>query len=213
MYAAHPSPELTERFVAKPYQGVAPELATFLFIGLDANYDPGVASRPIFRELLAYHDDGVAFWRRTQVHHPFLLPGYAGDGRFYHQSFARIGFMPRHASLVSFIELLHLPTVGRNSLEVDDLDPAHLRRINAAILTGNAKHIFVPSQVARLMRQSRAFPWLPAQPQMQGQVLPVLYAENGRTVYLHLHFSNCGKFQQRKDAEAKAIAQLIPEDG
>jgi hypothetical protein len=213
MYAAHPSKELTERFIAKPYQGVAPEFATFLFIGLDANYDPNVASSPIFRDLLAYHDDGVAFWRRTQVHHPFLLAGYAGDGRFYHQSFARIGFAPRHASLVSFVELLHVPTVGRNSLEIEDLDLVHLRRINAAILTGNAKHIFVPSQVARLMRQSGAFPWLPAQPPTQAQVLPALYAEDGRTVYLHLHFSNYGKFQQRKAAEAKAIAQLIPEVG
>jgi hypothetical protein len=213
MYHAHPSRELTQRFVAKPYQGAAPELATFLFVGLDANYDADIECSLIFGDLLAYHEDGVAFWRRTGVHHPFLLPAYIGDGRFYHQSFARIGFMPKHASLVSFLELLHVPTVGRNKLEATDLDPSHLLRVDAAIIAGQAKHIFLPAGVVRLMRETGAFPWLPERRTPRAVILPALYAANGHTVYSHLHFSNYGKFQQQKVAEAEAIAQLIPSGG
>ena len=81
MYLLHPSEPLRTAFTVRPYQGEAPENATFLFVGLDANYAADVADSPIFPELLAYLSDGVAFWQRTGVHHPFLLPGYGNaDG-------------------------------------------------------------------------------------------------------------------------------------
>jgi hypothetical protein len=145
------------------------------------------------------------------VHHPFLLPAYRGDGRRYHQTFARIGFTPRHADLVSFAELLHVPTVGRNKLTNEDLDPAHLRRLNAAILCGKAKHIFVPAGAARLMQTSGAFPWLKRE-SAASRPLRVLYSEPARSVYSHLHFSNYGKFRQQLQEEANAILALLPAD-
>ena len=113
-----------------------------------------------------------------------------------------------HADLVSFIELLHVPTVGRSALAPQDLDLSHLRMVNTAILHGNAKHIFVSTVVARLMRSSRAFPWLPKEPSGPGP-LRLFYSEPSRSVYLHLHFSNYGKFQQQLEAEAHAIAGLL----
>jgi hypothetical protein len=136
MYQFHPSEELTRLFVRSPYQGVEPAKATFLFIGLDANYAPGIEAQPIFAKVVEYHSDGVSFWREHGVHHPFLLPDYSGDGHFYHRTFARIGFTSSHASLVSFVELLHRPTVGRSDLAPEDLEPAHLEMVNAAILHG-----------------------------------------------------------------------------
>ncbi len=208
MYQPHPSSELNVLFRHRPYQGVAPAAATFLFIGLDANYDPRLEHSPSFGSVLEYHQDGVAFWRRHGVHHPFLLPNYRGDGRRYHRTFSRIGFTPEHADLVSFIELLHVPTVGRSALAPQDLDLSHLRMVNTAILHGNAKHIFVSTVVARLMRSSRAFPWLPKEPSGPGP-LRLFYSEPSRSVYLHLHFSNYGKFQQQLEAEAHAIAGLL----
>jgi len=120
VYILHPSPELRALFAAKPYQGVAPDKATFLFVGLDANYDEAIDFSPVFPFIREYHTDGVAFWRRYGVHHPFLLPQYSGDGQLYHRSFARIGFGPQHANLVSFVELLHVPTVGRDKLARDE---------------------------------------------------------------------------------------------
>ena len=209
MFQPHPSDELNAQFRLRPYQGVEPSEATFLFIGLDANYDPNLERSPALRSVMEYHQDGVAFWLRHGVHHPFLLPEYRGDGRRYHRTFARIGFTPKHASLVSFAELLHLPTVGRSSLAPQDLDLEHLQALNTAILRGNAKHIFVSSGVARLMRASNAFPWLPKEAGASGP-LRVLYREPPRTVYLHLHFSNYGKFQAQLAEEANAIAALMP---
>lgn len=211
MYQSHPSDELNGHFVQRPYQGTEPSSATFLFIGLDANYDRNIEHTPPFRSVLEYHQDGVAFWRSHGVHHPFLLPEYRGDGRRYHRTFARIGFTARHAALVSFAELLHVPTVGRSNLAPEDLQPSHLRMLNSAILNGKAQHIFVSAGVARLMRGSGAFPWLAKEPTASNP-LPVLYREASRTVHLHLHFSNYGKFQQQLEAEAMAIASLLPKD-
>jgi hypothetical protein len=143
------------------------------------------------------------------VHHPFLLPEYRGDGRRYHRTFANIGFTPAHADLVSFTELLHVPTVGRNRLAPQDLEPSHLHMLNEAILHGKAKHIFISAGVASLMRASKAFPWLPKQPVGSGP-LRVFYNEPSRSVYSHLHFSNYGKFQLQLENEAHAIATLLP---
>lgn len=109
MYQSHPSTVLSELFARKPYQGVSPEEATFLFVGLDANYSSDIEQSTVFPALRAYHEDGPAVWRRYGVHHPFLLPDYKGDGRRYHKTFAKIGFTPDHADMVSFAELLHLP--------------------------------------------------------------------------------------------------------
>lgn len=217
MYESHPSSELNTQFRQRPYQGVEPSLATFLFVGLDANYEANLEGSPSFQSVLEYHEDGVAFWRRHGVHHPFCLPEYPyrGDGRRYHQNFANIGFKSKHADLVSFVELLHVPTVGRNrKLAPNDLDSAHLQKLNAAILHGKAKHVFVSAKVADLMRASKAFPWLPKTPKTApaSGLLRVFYGELSRSVYSHLHFSNYGKFQQQLEEETRAIATLIPAD-
>jgi len=209
MFSGHPSQTLTSLFCAKPYQGANPSQAKFLFIGLDANYDAEVEGKPIFKKLQEYHEDGVHFWRSHQIHHPFLLPQYAGDGRFYHRSFSRIGFAPEHANQVSFIELLHVPTVGRSELIPADLSKEHLRMLNDAILSGSAQHIFVPQAVARLMKATGQFPWLSKRHAEQFGPLGILYRHGAKVVYNHLHFSVYGKFEERKANEAAAIRSLI----
>lgn len=105
MYQLHPSAKLQALFRKRPFQGGQPENAEFLFVGLDANYAADLERAPAFGSIVEYHDDGVAFWQRHRVHHPFLLPSYRGDGRRYHQKFARVGFKPEDAARVSFIEL------------------------------------------------------------------------------------------------------------
>lgn len=209
MYLPHPSRELSALFVQRPFQGVEPAAAVFLFIGLDANYAEDIERSPIFQQVVEYHQDGVAFWHRYGVHHPFLLPQYSGDGQRYHRNFARIGFAPVHAALVSFVELLHVPTFGRNKLVPEDLDSKHLRMLNSAILSGYAQHIFVSPGVVCLMRASKDFSWLSRSPATRS-ILPVLYEQAGKRVYSHLHFSNYGRFQAQLDAEAQAIASLLP---
>ena len=208
MYQRHPSAELYERFRRRPYQGVEPATSKFLFVGLDANYGPDLERSPSFQHVLEYHEDGPAFWRRYGVHHPFLLPSSRGDGRRYHRTFSRIGFRPEHAHLVSFVELLHVPSVGRSRLTPQNLDLSHMRWLNNAIVHGTAKFVFVSAGVAALMRASGSFPWLPAKAHGDGP-LRLLHSEPARSVYLHLHFSNYGKFQRQLDDEASAIGRLL----
>jgi hypothetical protein len=91
----------------------------------------------------------------------------------------------------------------------EDLDPGHLARINAAIMQGQARHIFVSAGVARLMVASKAFPWLRRAPDALAP-LRRFYSDGTRTVYQHLHLSNYGKFEERMVLEARAIQALLP---
>ena len=211
MFIPHPSERLSALFRLKPYQGVEPEAATFLFVGLDANYSESIESSKSFTYILDYHEDGVKFWRKHGVHHPFLMPEYRGDGQRYHRNFAKVGFESKHAQLVSFIELLHIPTVGRSGLVVNGLNKDHLIRLNNAMLNGAARHIFISAGVARLMRSSNVFAWLSAS-EAKPETLPVLFQDGNRTVYQHLHLSNYGKFEKQMREEANAIAALLPGD-
>ena len=212
MYQPHPSVELNELFRHRPFQGADPQGARYVFVGLDANYDANLELSSSYSSVLEYHADGVAFWQRYGVHHPFLLPSYRGDGRRYHLNFAKIGFAPADADSVSFIELLHVPTVGRSTLESTDLDKQHLDRINSLITAGDVRRVFVSAGVVRLMLATKAFPWLkPTRPSQE--LLPILHACGRTQVHLHLHFSNYGKFQTQLDCEAHAIARIIGRDG
>jgi hypothetical protein len=209
MYHLHPSVALKEAFSSRPFQGQEPERAKFVFIGLDANYDPEIETSGIFPQLLKYLRNGVHFWEEYGVHHPFMLPAYKGDGRFYHKTFSNIGFQLEHAADVSFIELLHVPTYGRSVLTPKDLDAVHLAKLDRAIMHGTARFVFISDAVARLMRASGHFSWLPQQPRSLGQPLKVWYYTPNKTIYWHYHFSVYGKFNEEKLKQLKAIGGLI----
>lgn len=209
MYQAHPSRVLTELFARRPYQGVPPKTARFLFVGLDANYAADVEQSTIFPALRSYHEDGPTFWRKHGVHHPFLLPEYRGDGRRYHRTFAKIGFRPEHADLVSFIELLHVPTVGRSALVREDLDSSHLTWLEKVIFTGQARYVFLSAGVVRLVNDTGQFRELERPSGWSGS-LRTLYEDAARTIFLHLHFANYGKFEAQLQDEARDIAALLP---
>lgn len=209
MYNRHPSKALADAFAAKPYQGAAPELAKYLFVGLDANYDEKIDASDIFSSLLAYLDDGVAFWSERGVHHPFLLPGYNGNGKFYHRTFKALGFRAEDAGKVCFIELVDVPTYGRSNLVPGDLDPAHLQRLNRAILSGAARYVFIPDRVGKLMNASGYFPWMPRLPRRVGGALKLWHQHAGKTVYWHYHLSVYGKAEREKRIQLGAIRALV----
>ena len=211
MYQIHPSDELVELFSKTPYQGVAPRDAEFLFIGLDANYAPNIVDQAIFPEILEYHADAVGYWQRHGVHHPFLRPTYKGDGLKYHRNFAKVGFGPEDAGRVSFVELMHLPTVGRSKLHKDDLDLSHLRFIRDAMFDGWRKNVFLPNTVLMMMRRFKdLFPELRVDvPRADG--LQVIHRDANVSIYKHLHFSNYGKFEERLRREAEEIRGLLAE--
>lgn len=189
-YQLHPSAKLVAHFKEKPWQGCHPATARFLFVGLDANYSADIDRT--LPEVFRYHEDGVAFWQTRGVHHPFLLPKYGGSGRKYHAKFAEIGFTPQHAGQVSFVEALHLPTVGVNKLTAADLDRQHLQRLADIIDHGEAEHVFLSSGVTNLLRQVPQFRWLPRQPNPGKEALGVLRERQGQTIYQMYHLSCYG---------------------
>ena len=198
-------------FALKPYQGAAPEDASFIFIGLDANFDPEIERSSAHASVCEYLEDGVSFWQKYGVHHPFLLPGYRGDGRPYHRAFAKFGFTPMQASRVSFLELMHVPTFGRSDLAQVDLNREHMLRIGKAIF-GAARHVFVPDKVARLMRATGQFSWIPRVPNSSGTGLRTWWQDKQRSVYCHLHLSMWGRPEQQA-VELNAIRLLVAADG
>ena len=105
--------------------------------------------------------------------------------------------------------LLHVPTVGRNKLVPADLSTQHLSMLSEAVLTGSARHIFVPQAVSRLMHATGQFAWLSKTVKEHFGPLGILYRRGTKAVYNHLHFSVYGKFQERKVNEASAIGMLI----
>jgi hypothetical protein len=189
-YTLHPSARLVSLFKEKPWQGCNPATAQFLFVGLDANYSADIEKS--LPEVFDYLYDGVDFWRSTKVHHPFRLPRYKGSGKKYHNKFAEIGFTPDQAELVSFIELLHLPTVGVSDLKVGDLAMDHLNYLANLFDSGGAKYFFMSSKVTGLLRQTKLFPWIYRQPVRMDGDLAVLRDRNGRIVYKMYHFSCFG---------------------
>ncbi|MDR4517326.1 MAG: hypothetical protein MRK00_08065 [Nitrosomonas sp.] len=212
MYYKHPSTTLNRLFSNRPYQGTDPMKAKYLFIGLDANYAEDIDQSGISQEMYEYLDDDVLFWEKYGVHHPFLLDNYKGDGKFYHRSFAKIGFTKTHAPEIAFIELLHLPTYGRSKLVPSDLDDQHLAWLNRVILEGDSKYIFMPASVGNLMRRTGHFPWIAAKPDATDSELKVWFTDENKTVFWHYHFSTYGKFAATKEKQAVAIRGLINDD-
>lgn len=198
-YNRHANEELIEAYDKQPlpYQGADPTRARCIFIGLDANFEEHIENSIIFHDVLTYLNNGPEFWRQRGSHHPFLLDGYAGGGRFYHENFARIGFTTQHADCVSFVELLPFPTYGRSNLNREDLSTPeiqeHLRKLNDIILCGNQR-IFITTTVGQLLKRSSAhFAWLPNEPSQDRDGL-LVYLKRWHNdikdcVYWHTFFS------------------------
>ncbi len=195
-------------FKEKPWQGNDPAKAEFIFLGLDANFSANVER--VLPEIFEYLHYGVDFWREKKVHHPFLLPHYRGSGKKYHEKFAEIGFTSKHAELVSFVELLHLPTEGKRKLELVDLAENHLKFISDIIQGGRAKYIFTFSGVADILRKTKLFQWLPRDQIAQHRNLKVLWESNGKRLYKMHHFS-CHYEGQLKilDEQINQIRQIV----
>jgi hypothetical protein len=173
-YQLHSSVELRQLFgrMRVPHQGQDPSKASVLFVGLDANYSAEISDDPIFfRRILEYHEDGVDFWRRHGVHHPFLLPEYPlprnTGGVPYHRKFASIGLTPAFAAAISFVELLDVPTTGRTNPAAfwSLFNPEHALRLDEVFRSGARRIVLMSDGVMRFMaearRRSGAFSWLP----------------------------------------------------
>lgn len=146
-----------------------------MFMGLDANYSPEISADPrFFSRIIEYHQNGVAFWKKYGVHHPFLLEEYPlrrnTGGVPYHRKFCWMGLTPGYAPYISFLELLPVPTTGSTQSkafwQLFSLD--HAGRLDALFANGYERRVYLSkSLVENYMRKARrqwdVFPWLPAE--------------------------------------------------
>jgi hypothetical protein len=213
-YDRHASAELKGVFpeTQMSYRGQVPGDAKILFVGIDANYSRAISENAeLFTRILEYHQDGVAFWEKYGVHHPFLLPDYPlpenSGGVPYHRCFAAMGLSSDAAAHVSFVELLNVPTTGRLTRsgfwELFSLD--HGKSLNRLFLDGSRRLVIVSSTVIKYMYEARRrfeiYKWLPDR------------CDHG------LFFRNAGtRFFKSKDfsaatssAELKSLGELIRE--
>jgi len=149
-FKLHPSKELKDIYKRNPHQGADPLKANIIFVGRDPNWNEGIEDTNHFKIIKEYLEDGVSFWKKYRVHHPFLLNEYRGDGKRYHSMFAKIGLDKNYAEEITFIELIGLPTVGmskkRPKLFKEILfskeNQKHLLKIDS-ILNNESKLIFL----------------------------------------------------------------------
>ena len=171
-FQKHTSLEMVELFNKKPFQGQTPEKAKIIFLSSDANYSPEISDHPFFDYILEYQQDGIAFWKKYGVHHPFLHPAYPFNkntgGVPFHRNFSKIGLGPEHAEHVCFLELLDIPTIGNKSQNKERFynfaSRSHLEYIERLMLSGGNKLFFVSGGVLRDMmivkKQFPIFDWL-----------------------------------------------------
>ena len=112
-FKRHPSPKLNALYYKKSYQGANPNDAKIIFIGKDPNWAIDVEEKPIFTKIEEYLTDGISFWKKYNIHHPFLLSEYRkGEGFKYHNAFSKTNIKNIYADKISFVELIGFPTTG-----------------------------------------------------------------------------------------------------
>ena len=117
MFQKHPSKSLHELYQIKNFQGANPRNAKVLFVGKDPNWSAQIENEEIFDLVVEYLNDGETFWKKYNVHHPFLHSSYKGDGKKYHQAVSRIGLSAELSENISFVELIGFPTTGMSSID------------------------------------------------------------------------------------------------
>lgn len=174
-YGLHPSNQLRQLFEEQefPHQGQDPQSARIVVIALDANYSPEISEVPnFFKHIIEYHADGVLFWEKYRVHHPFLLSNYPlkknTGGVPYHRRFGWMNLGPEYARHISFLELLDVPTTGRTEWsrfwEIFNID--HARRIDGLVTSGEPRLVIlsktlVSTYMAYAKKTWPVFDWLP----------------------------------------------------
>ncbi len=112
IFQKHQSEELNKLYLKKNYQGANPNDAKILFVGRDPNWASDIETMRLFRYISEYLTDGVSFWNKYKIHHPFLLPNYKGDGKRYHKIFSKLNIESSFSNKISFVELIGFPTTG-----------------------------------------------------------------------------------------------------
>ena len=171
-FGRHPSAQLNSLFRSKPYQGQLPENARIIFLSSDANYSPEISEHDFFKFILEYQEDGARFWKKYDVHHPFLLDAFpfkrTQGGVPFHSRFRKLKLDSSYAEFVSFVELLDIPSIGNKSEKKADfyqlISKNHLEYLNDLIQSDGGRLLLIPGGVLtdmlKLKMDYGLFQWL-----------------------------------------------------
>ncbi|WP_269226715.1 hypothetical protein [Flavobacterium eburneipallidum] len=115
-FQKHPSKALINLYNLRNFQGANPIDAKVLFVGKDPNWAINIEELSIFELVKEYLTDGVKFWKKYNIHHPFLHPKYDGEGKKYHTAISKLNLESNLANKISFIEIVGFPTTGMSSI-------------------------------------------------------------------------------------------------
>lgn len=133
-FQKHPSQALINLYNERNFQGVNPRDAKILFVGKDPNWAINIEESLMFDLVKEYLSDGVQFWKKYNIHHPFLHPKYDGEGKKYHKAISKLNLENNLADKISFIEIIGFPTSGMSS--------SNHRQFNEYLLAPeNKKHL------------------------------------------------------------------------
>lgn len=149
-FKKHPSKSLIELYKLKNFQGANPASAKVLFVGKDPNWDVDIDTSPISNLVHDYLCDGVKFWEKHGIHHPFLHPEYDREGKKYHKAISKLNFKSNYADKISFVEIIGFPTTGMSSTNNKQFNKFLLSAENKAhlieldkLLNDSSKMIFL----------------------------------------------------------------------
>ena len=219
-FAVHRSKTLVSLFREKPFQGQHPGKAKVIIFGSDANFPSDIEQHQRFLLLTQeYLEDGVAFWKKYHVHHPFIInnskklssefsgvehyPPQNKGGVPYHKTFEKLELPVDCADCISFVELLDVPTEG--STEQDEFwklfDPEHAKWLDKQISSAPPKLILLSAGVLKNIQigknsNNEIFKWVPqsveAKSPSKSKIIRLctILDEKGYEVYKIPHFSS-----------------------
>ncbi len=167
-FGKHPSEQLQNIFINRPYQIQIPEKAKVIFLSLDANWDIDIEKDSNYlNETLRYLSDGVKYWETEKIHTPMLKSYYNGDGKRYHKQFMKLGLSSENAKDICFMELLNVCTYGNSTskegkkeyLEIllSDENKEHLKRISKLANDKSKLIVIVGSATKRIINKLKLF--------------------------------------------------------
>lgn len=191
-------------------------------MSIDANWDFYIEQKnpAFFEQIKVYLQDGVAFWKKEGMHHPFLLPEYRrGDGWRFHRNFAKLGLDTSYADDISFIELLDVPTYGMSTTKENRavfkslINAMHLDRLSRIIFDGRPKLVFIPKTTYRFLKDwndvQRWFPFGLQPESVNGERFINLHNEKDQFVFVCNHFSasNTNSFYKQMSTMIRSFVE------
>lgn len=198
IFQKHPSKLLNELYSKKNYQGANPVDAEILFVGRDPNWAADVDTKEMFNFVSEYLTDGVSFWKTHNIHHPFLLPNYKGDGKRYHRIFSKLKVESNFSNRISFIELIGFPTTGMAKTNnkifleylISEMNSNHLIELDN-LINDESKIIFIAWGLIEdfkfLNKKTGMFRKFATLDKSQMNINDLNQCEN---IFIHRHFSD-----------------------